>query len=210
MTDETPTLLDKLRLIEQIASQVENGSGRLFQLDHAATLREAIAALERPLAGVVEGHGPSDSELSYFVARAMLANLQLLPMEGGEHGAIMQSIAPDMNIIIRGHVSLTELARAAIAAIDLAPRVADAYARGVEDAANEVGELLTTRFGMGLDDADFATGYRRALEDALETIRSLLPKAPATEDAREKEATEHDDDLQAANCILYHQMRELD
>lgn len=47
---------------------------------------------------------------------AILANLQLTPSNGGEHGCIIEAVSPDRNVIIRGHVWIDELARVAIEA----------------------------------------------------------------------------------------------
>jgi len=63
------------------------------------------------------------SEMAEVVARAMLKNLVRLPQDGGEHGCIISAISPDMNLNARGHVWLTELARAAIAAMEPTPQM---------------------------------------------------------------------------------------
>jgi len=158
-----PALLDKLRRMLQIASQVETGAGRLFQLDHAATLRETIAALERPLAGVVDGCEPSEEAVD--AAERVISSCE--PLEDLD------------NMIRRG--------LAAAYRIDLAPRVAAGYARGVEDAAKMADKVR----GVAADAKDGDAGRSNIVWDARwgaaydigRSIRALLPNAPATEDA---------------------------
>ena len=84
-------------------------------------------------------------------------------------------------------------------------KLAAAYARGVEDAAKVAEQAFEMReFARGCD--EMVSCDR---DEIAERIRSLLPKEPATEDAREKEVTECED-LQAAECIRYYQAREAD
>lgn len=58
----------------------------------------------------------SETEMVVRVAKAMLADLERSPKDGGEHGCLFEA-APDLHLVIRGHVDLKSLARAAIAAM---------------------------------------------------------------------------------------------
>lgn len=51
------------------------------------------------------------------VEAALLADLERAPKDGGRHGCLFDGPNPDGDVVIRGHVGLRSLARAAIAAM---------------------------------------------------------------------------------------------
>jgi hypothetical protein len=150
MTDGTKALVERLSDMELAARDAERGFAPSYGDEDAATLREAIAALSRPLPGVVEGMEPSE-----------------LAVEAGMAAWFDEESPTLTNESVVGKIY------GAMAAIDLAPRVAAGYTRGVEDAAKVVDNNDDEGSGFG--------SYIRKI---------LLPKAPATEDATSE--TEHE------------------
>ena len=136
--------------------------------------REAIAALSRPLPGAVEAE-PSDGFL-LVIARSIGRTC------GKDNH--MERAKDVWRSLVEVDVALPQPN-----SIDLAPRDAAAYARGVEDAAKVAmrhKSKIAINEPLWHDGADWAC---QRIEDA---IRALLPKEPATEDAREKEVTDHE------------------
>jgi hypothetical protein len=148
--------------MELAARDAQAGFTKLYNRKDAATLREAIAALSRPLPGVMEGMEPSDCA----VVEAL----------DGYANSFETEIGFDSR-----ETCMKEAIRRAML-IDLAPRVADGYARGVEDAANKA-KQHAHGYGQYRDHAQ----AKSACETLATEILALLPKESATEDTQEKE-----------------------
>jgi hypothetical protein len=63
MSEETKSLIEKLRAMERKANEAEFGASRLYGWGDAATLREAISALTPETAIAVQGSPSDDSFL---------------------------------------------------------------------------------------------------------------------------------------------------
>jgi hypothetical protein len=189
MANDQKPILERIRDMERAAHTVEVGFTQCYGREDAATLREVIAVLSRPLPCV--GDGTSLNVPAREVVARKLCDRNTSD-DDLDHAGTRKPYAPMPRCLYieKNWRDWLDDADEILAAIDLAHRVSEAYERGVKDAAKVA----------------LSGGSCDRPKTIAAAIRALLPRQPATEDAPKHD----DDDLQAACCIKYHQARELD
>jgi hypothetical protein len=146
MTADTKPVLDRLRdrLRDSLIYEGKIEEDYMRGLEDAVAA--ALAALARPQPVAVESGEPSDAEL---VSKIAVVLAHQMGYTGNNYDG-----------------PFGNRARQILAVVDLAPREAAAYARGIEDAAKVI---------------DRETGMAISPQAAAWLIRDMLPKEPATE-----------------------------